>query len=71
VCYVQLYSDAPSPQIFDEQHAANDVSSHTVEDQHLPYRLTFGIEERFGLREEAICTLIIVIIGSWRCLIQV
>lgn len=46
---VQVYCDAPIPQIIYPEHATDDISPQVVKDQHLPYRLAVRIQDWGGL----------------------
>ena len=41
---IQVYRDAPRPQIADSQHAADDVAAKIVKHEDLPYRIAIRIE---------------------------
>ena len=50
-----MYRYAPPSQIVHSEHAADDISSEVVEDQHLPYRLAVRVEDWGRLRDQAVC----------------
>lgn len=46
---LQMDSDAFAPQIVDSEHAADDIAPKIIEDQDLPNRLAFLVQQGFDL----------------------
>ena len=55
----QVNRDAPGAQIVDSENTADDISAHTVKDQHLPYRLSLVVYYGCRLRYSSVITSIL------------